>query len=219
MEWLAEIGCDAVGPAYTISEARRLALGGTFDAAIIDWNMRGSVWTEIADILSNRQIPFLVVTGYTELPSEARPTGVLIKPFTCEELQEAVQNLLSPQIGSRHQSHMRQQPASLRLRWMSRAWRTTGSDATGRLRSLARCPLLPRWMQSQVRESCTRSSNSSSARRNPALIRSPSGTPYLSKTPSLRSLDPSRGGGRCARAVQRGSDHRDPEGAPSGNSR
>jgi DNA-binding response OmpR family regulator len=101
MDSLSEIGCDALGPAYTILAARRLALGATFDAAIIDWNMRGTPSTEIANILSSRQIPFLFVTGYLELPFEGRTAVVLNKPFTCEELQEAVQNLLGPQRASR----------------------------------------------------------------------------------------------------------------------
>jgi len=100
IDQLAEIGCDVVGPAHTFSEARRLALAATFDAAIVDWNMCGTVSTEIADILSRRQIPFLIVTGYAESPFEARTTVVLHKPYTSGELQEAVQNLLGPQSGS-----------------------------------------------------------------------------------------------------------------------
>lgn len=99
VDQLAEIGCDVVGPACTISEARRLALAAAFDAAIVNWNMRGTVSTEIADILSRRQIPFLFVTGYDELPLEARTTVVLNKPYRREELQEAVQNLLGHQRG------------------------------------------------------------------------------------------------------------------------
>ena len=99
IDQLAEIGCDVVGPAHTISEARRLALAAEFHAAILDWNMRGTLSTEIADILSRRQIPFLFITGYAELPFEARSTIVLNKPHTREELQEAVQNLLDQQSG------------------------------------------------------------------------------------------------------------------------
>jgi CheY-like chemotaxis protein len=90
VEQLAEIGCDVLGPAYTISEARPLALAAAFDAALVDWNMRGTVSTEIANILSSREIPFLVVTGYAELPVEARTAVFLNKPFTREQLKEAV---------------------------------------------------------------------------------------------------------------------------------
>jgi CheY-like chemotaxis protein len=94
VDQLAEIGCDVVGPAYTISEARRLALAAAFEAAIVDWNIRGNVSTEIADILSRRQVPFLFVTGYQELPLDDRTAVVLCKPYTREQLKEAVQKLL-----------------------------------------------------------------------------------------------------------------------------
>jgi CheY-like chemotaxis protein len=104
VDQLAEIGCDVVGPAYTISEARRLALAAAFDAAIIDWNMRGTLSSEIADILSTRQIPFLFVTGYEELAFEARTPVVLKKPYTREQLKEAVQNLLGHQSQSFRQA-------------------------------------------------------------------------------------------------------------------
>jgi len=100
VDQLAEIGCDVVGPAYTISEARRLALAAAFDAAIIDWNMRGTLSSEIAEILSRRQIPFLFVTGYDDLSFEAHTNAVLNKPYTREALKNAVHNLLGDQKGS-----------------------------------------------------------------------------------------------------------------------
>jgi DNA-binding response OmpR family regulator len=126
VEQLAEIGCDVVGPAYTISEARRLALAAAFDAAIIDWNIRGTVSSEIAEILSRRQIPFLFVTGYDDLTFEARTNVVLNKPYTREALKDAVHNLLGHQNGSSQQATsasklQKLDDASATLRWTNRA--------------------------------------------------------------------------------------------------
>src|ERR1700704_2018016 len=67
-EQLAELGHTIVGPALTIAEAKHLAAVASIDAAVVDLNLHGVFADEVADILTLRKIPFLFVTGYTEVP-------------------------------------------------------------------------------------------------------------------------------------------------------
>jgi two-component SAPR family response regulator len=92
---LVELGCNIVGPAFTISEARRLASNGPIDAALVDVNLNGVRADEVVDILSRRKIPFLFVTGYDSLPIDFRMDADLLKkPFGQDDLRRAIQGLL-----------------------------------------------------------------------------------------------------------------------------
>jgi two-component system, chemotaxis family, sensor kinase Cph1 len=92
---LVELGYNIVGPAFTISEARRLASTGPIDAALIDVNLNGIRSDEVVDILSRRKIPFLFVTGYDSLPTDFRMDADLLKkPFGQDDLQRAIKGVL-----------------------------------------------------------------------------------------------------------------------------
>jgi CheY-like chemotaxis protein len=54
-EQLAELGYTVIGPAFTMSEARRLASLASIDAALVDLNLHGILADEIADILARRE--------------------------------------------------------------------------------------------------------------------------------------------------------------------
>jgi CheY-like chemotaxis protein len=71
-EILLELGCKVVGPAGTMADALQLSEQGDFDAAMVDLNIRGSKAFSLLRILAQRQIPFLLVTGYADwsMPEE-----------------------------------------------------------------------------------------------------------------------------------------------------
>jgi CheY-like chemotaxis protein len=94
---VAALGYAVVGPASTMSEARHLAKVASIDGALLDLNLNG-VWShEIAEILSQRKIPFLFVTGYNKLPPDSLYANidVLRKPFQSMDLMQAVETVLA----------------------------------------------------------------------------------------------------------------------------
>src|SRR5262249_48100413 len=80
---LTSAGCEVVGPAGTIEEAKSLAADGPFDAALLDVNLAGHAVDEIAAALTQKNCPFAFVTGYGReaLPRGFRDAVVLGKPF------------------------------------------------------------------------------------------------------------------------------------------
>jgi CheY-like chemotaxis protein len=96
-DMLADIGYEVAGAVGTIAEARELARSGEFDLAILDVNLDGEEIYPVAEILSQRGLPFVFVTGYGENslaePYRNRPT--LQKPFQSEHLQKMLAALLA----------------------------------------------------------------------------------------------------------------------------
>jgi two-component SAPR family response regulator len=94
---LAELGYVVAGPAYSLEDGKRLANDVSIDGALIDVKLeRGALSSPIADILIERKIPFLFVTGYNEVPDvRFRNISVLPKPFTIEQLRRAIERMLS----------------------------------------------------------------------------------------------------------------------------
>jgi PAS domain S-box-containing protein len=97
-ESLSAAGCEVIGPAGNLEQARRLIGEGAFDAALLDLNLSGAPVDELAVALTQKEKPFAFVTGYGR---EALPRGfgdmpLLIKPFAREHLLATVQRLLQP---------------------------------------------------------------------------------------------------------------------------
>jgi two-component SAPR family response regulator len=91
---LIELAYNVIGPAFTISQARRLAEAASIDGALIDVNINGIRADDVVAILSRRKIPFLFVTGYDRLPVTFHvKIDVLKKPFGRDDLERAVQGL------------------------------------------------------------------------------------------------------------------------------
>ena len=93
---LGEAGFAIIGPAGTREAALRLADEAEIDAALLDASLHGESVEDVAAALDRRGIPFLWVTGHgpESLPTARAPTVVLGKPFTAEELLEAVRRLV-----------------------------------------------------------------------------------------------------------------------------
>jgi CheY-like chemotaxis protein len=85
---LEECECSIVGPFSTFDKALEAARTETFDLAVLDVNLRGTMVYPVAELLSERHIPFLFVSGYGD---DAIPPGhdawrVCAKPFKGNDL-------------------------------------------------------------------------------------------------------------------------------------
>jgi CheY-like chemotaxis protein len=96
-DMLADLGYGVAAAVGSIAEASKLAATGDFSVAILDVNLDGQEIYPIADILSDRKLPFIFVTGYGErtLPERYRDRPALQKPFQAEQLESALGELLA----------------------------------------------------------------------------------------------------------------------------
>jgi DNA-binding response OmpR family regulator len=94
---LQEAGCKVVGPAATVEEALQLIGANSIDAALLDVNLNGEKVFPVADALRNGGIPFVLVTGHSDLalPSPYRLAPVLTKPPRPSSVLEALSMVLS----------------------------------------------------------------------------------------------------------------------------
>jgi CheY-like chemotaxis protein len=93
---LSEAGAEVVGPAYELEEALAL-LDQPIDAAVLDANLNGRSVTPVAELLSQRGVPFVFATGYGE--TGGAPGGfeapVIRKPYDVTQVASAVGDLLA----------------------------------------------------------------------------------------------------------------------------
>jgi len=89
---LSDLGCRVLGPAHAVAQARALIDTEEFDAALLDGNLSGQRVDEIAAALRQKGKPFVFVTGYGReaLPAGFRHVRVVEKPFTREQIAEAL---------------------------------------------------------------------------------------------------------------------------------
>jgi DNA-binding response OmpR family regulator len=84
--FLKEFGCSTLGPYGTLAEALEVARTETFDLAVLDINLHGEKVFPVANVLGDRQIPFLFVSGYGDeaLPAGYRDKKICAKPFSSD---------------------------------------------------------------------------------------------------------------------------------------
>jgi DNA-binding response OmpR family regulator len=95
--FLRQAGYTVVGPVADFSSALAAAHTDDMDIVLLDLSLNGEKAFPIADILTERQIPFAVVTGHAEYlrPGNQIKAPVLRKPFNPKELVELVRALLT----------------------------------------------------------------------------------------------------------------------------
>lgn len=87
-------GCAVVGPVGHLRDGLRLATQEELDGALLDINLHGDRSFAIADILCDRGVPFVFLTGYDSseiLPSRLREALRLGKPILESELIETAE--------------------------------------------------------------------------------------------------------------------------------
>jgi CheY-like chemotaxis protein len=96
-DMLDDLGYAVFAAVGSIAEAREHAANGEFSAAVLDVNLDGQEIYPVADILAERGLPFVFVTGYGErnLPDRYRDRPALQKPFQTEQLEAALTRLLA----------------------------------------------------------------------------------------------------------------------------
>lgn len=101
-DFLKELGWNVVGLAGGTQQALAMARNTDLDAALLDVNLGGQDTFAVADILSERHIPFVFATGYGKDGVADRFRGVptLTKPFQCNELDRALQQVMAGVHGS-----------------------------------------------------------------------------------------------------------------------
>jgi CheY-like chemotaxis protein len=94
---LENVGVQVEGPVGSVKEAVRVVEDSSFDAVLLDANLRGERAGDIAAALTRRNIPFCFVTGYGRqaLPESFARSMVLTKPFTQEQLIRTAEGLVS----------------------------------------------------------------------------------------------------------------------------
>jgi CheY-like chemotaxis protein len=96
-DMVSDLGAEVVGPAARFEQAMTLALEADFDLAVLDVNLDGLVVYPIADVLHDRGIPFIFMTGYDSsvVPERYQHNCVLTKPFTNQAFSNALEGVFA----------------------------------------------------------------------------------------------------------------------------
>ena len=88
-DMLGDLGYQVAGTASRVEEAVRLARESEIDGAILDVNLNGQDVYPVAEVLTERGVPFVFATGYGErgLPPAYQQRPAMQKPFQQETLQ------------------------------------------------------------------------------------------------------------------------------------
>lgn len=94
---LADLGCEAIVSASTLSTALAAVERGNFDIAMLDMNLGGEDSNRIADALDARGVPYLFCTGNTggDRRQNVKPHAILRKPFALKALSERLAALVA----------------------------------------------------------------------------------------------------------------------------
>jgi CheY-like chemotaxis protein len=91
-DMLRDRGYDVVGVALNLTSAAQLASSLELDLAMLDVNLAGERSFPVAEILRQRQIPFIFATGYGSpgVDPVYAQVRVLRKPFAGADLEKAL---------------------------------------------------------------------------------------------------------------------------------
>lgn len=93
---LESAGCVVMGPIPRVPEALDAVSHDVYDAAVLDVNLAGERINPVADALSERDVPFVFVTGYgaNALPREYAERPHIGKPFRMAELLAVLSSII-----------------------------------------------------------------------------------------------------------------------------
>jgi two-component SAPR family response regulator len=90
-------GCEVIGLASREAKALELLERDRPDAIVLDLNLNGKLPTDLVHALVARQIPFVIVTGYSKRQYDSpalQGAPRLDKPIKTEELVRALSDLV-----------------------------------------------------------------------------------------------------------------------------
>jgi CheY-like chemotaxis protein len=95
---LTELGHQVIAVAARVPAAVEFARGAAVDLAVLDINLAGVQSFPVADILRERNIPFMFASGYGDdgLVDGYRHETVLRKPFGLPDVRQAIAAVISP---------------------------------------------------------------------------------------------------------------------------
>jgi CheY-like chemotaxis protein len=94
-EMLAELGHRAAAVAHGFRDGLEAIGSGSFDLAVLDVNLSGTLSFPIAEAAVQRGVPVLFVTGFDRGHMEQLAGQfVLQKPYSSEDLQRAIEGVL-----------------------------------------------------------------------------------------------------------------------------
>ncbi len=95
-DMLGDMGCVVIGPTGNMAFAVDLAKAEALDAAIIDLNIRGGKVYPVAEVLRDRDVPFLLASGYADwtLREDFKDRPRLTKPYDAQTVEQKLLNLL-----------------------------------------------------------------------------------------------------------------------------
>jgi DNA-binding response OmpR family regulator len=99
-EDLRALGATVVGPCCSLAQAASTTRCESFDLAVLDINLNGTMVYPLAVELNERGIPFLFLTGYGafDLPEEFRSLPRLSKPYNAKSLASEIKRI-APKAG------------------------------------------------------------------------------------------------------------------------
>ncbi|MFN3618805.1 response regulator [Sphingorhabdus sp.] len=83
----------AIGPATNVQSGMDMARMEDFDAAVLDVNLGDGTSIEIADLLTERHIPFILATGYDATTQNTHKAPILQKPYMMRDLELALSQI------------------------------------------------------------------------------------------------------------------------------
>lgn len=85
---LEAYGANVLGPVPSVERALEVIRGETVSLALVDMNLREAFADDVIAELVARKIPFIIVTAYEMLPTnaDAYAAAVLRKPVDADEL-------------------------------------------------------------------------------------------------------------------------------------
>ena len=99
-------GCVVMGPFPRVEPALKAAREEPLDAAVLDINLGGERVYPVAQVLAERNVPFVFATGYHRsfLPREHAGRPTLTKPYSPEQLMDQLLALLCASRGAEQAS-------------------------------------------------------------------------------------------------------------------
>lgn len=83
-DFMLSLGVDVIGPVSSVDQALQAVERG-IDGAVLDLNLRGTYSYPVIERLKLLGIPFVVCSGYAELPeTRERLEGVALLPKPCD---------------------------------------------------------------------------------------------------------------------------------------